>query len=285
MELAEICKKLKRSRLDKNISLQDASRQTKIPPNVLGKIEGAENLDSLGKFYLKGFLKIYSQFLEQDDLIKEIDALLPKDKEKRSIFKFPVEKKQPPSRDIRSAREAQKKQIKREEKEKEHTPPPAREKLKSENAVISLRNNFPVVKLGVKIFFVIILLIAVLLLLKLPPKKTIEKETAPPPIKKQIQTEKPAPAIPSKKEVIKPLVSILTKGNVFVEVKADGKLIFQNIIIEGIKESWVAKEILEIKLSNPSLVSLEIGTKSIPTSNTKRPVTYVITPEGFQVRK
>ena len=140
------------------------------------------------------------------------------------------------------------------------------------------------IRLVVKIALAIIILVFMLLIFLYKPAKKIDKRNISSLPAKETESQKPSEEAP-KKESIKPLVSILTKGNVFIEVTVDEKLIFQNIIIEGTKESWVAKKKLKIKISNPSLVSLEIGNQIIPTSNQKKPASYIITSEGFEVLK
>ena len=282
MELSKICKTLKETRIQKKLQLQEVSKHTKLPPNILKKIEDYDNLDSLGPFYLRNFLKIYAQFLGHDNLLKEINGLFRKEKPKEPIFKFPVEK----NNQAKDTPPAPTESIAQEQKVKPEPKSPEK-KIKKEDAQIPLKKDPPNIKFSVKIISVIMGVVIILLLLKLPRKEKIQKEppNKPATVEKKTETKESAPKPSVKKEIVKPIVSILTKGNVFIEVKADGKLIFQNIIIENIKESWIAKEKLEIKISNPSLVALEIGGKSIPTSNTKRPATYTITPEGFQVDK
>ncbi|MCD6540167.1 MAG: DUF4115 domain-containing protein [Candidatus Omnitrophica bacterium] len=83
----------------------------------------------------------------------------------------------------------------------------------------------------------------------------------------------------------KPLVSLLTKGKIFIEVKTDGKLVFSGILLAGNKESWQAKEKIEIKISNPSLVVLELSGELIPTSNLKKPTSYVVDSSGFRIKE
>jgi len=100
-------------------------------------------------------------------------------------------------------------------------------------------------------------------------------------------TKEPAsiPKVISKKNLAKPLVSLLTKGKIFIEVKTDGKLVFSGILLAGNKESWQAKEKIEIKISNPSLVVLELSGELIPTSNLKKPTSYVVDSSGFRIKE
>ncbi|HEC69155.1 MAG TPA: DUF4115 domain-containing protein [Candidatus Omnitrophica bacterium] len=107
-------------------------------------------------------------------------------------------------------------------------------------------------------------------------------EKAPPSVVKEISS---APKVISKKKLAKPFVNLLTKGKVFIEVKTDGKLVFSGILLAGNKENWQAKEKIEIKISNPSLVVLELSGELIPTSNLKKPTSYIVDSSGFKVKE
>src|SRR3989338_4514467 len=54
--------KLKKLRLEKGLSLEEAHKKTKIHLNILKAIEG-DTITNLNPIYLKGFLKIYCNFL------------------------------------------------------------------------------------------------------------------------------------------------------------------------------------------------------------------------------
>ncbi len=61
-----IGQRLKKAREDKNISLEEAHRQTKIYPKVIEALEN-DNLDgTLGATYAKAFLRNYAHYLELD---------------------------------------------------------------------------------------------------------------------------------------------------------------------------------------------------------------------------
>lgn len=57
---------LKRERLKKGLTLELVHEVTKVPMDVLKAIEEGYHVRNLSPFYLKGFLKIYAQFLEVD---------------------------------------------------------------------------------------------------------------------------------------------------------------------------------------------------------------------------
>lgn len=57
--------RLKKIRLEKGLSLEEAQKKTKIHLNILKAIEG-DTITNLNPIYLKGFLKIYCKFLGVD---------------------------------------------------------------------------------------------------------------------------------------------------------------------------------------------------------------------------
>ena len=274
MELPDICIRLKEARLKKKISLQDVSKQTKLHPSMLRNIEEVNGLEDVGKFYLKGFLKIYAQFLGQESLIKDIEETFTQEKQKKAKFGFrkePPQEKAAAPKETKAPKEPARAPVQKAPPAPEPTLPPPPEAVKK-------RPNR-------KVIYVILAVIGLITLARIAGRHKTESPEAP-------LKETPAPALIPKvtqtrtpRETAGPLASVLTKGDVLVEVRADGKLIFQNIIIKGTKESWMADEKLEVKISNPSLVSLEIDNRIIPTSNTKRPALYVVTSEGFRVEK
>ena len=65
MSIEPIGEKLKKIRQTKGLSLEEVHKKTKIHINILKAIEG-ESLTNLSPIYLKGFLKIYCNFLGLD---------------------------------------------------------------------------------------------------------------------------------------------------------------------------------------------------------------------------
>ncbi len=255
MELENICKALKRERLDKHLSIKDTSLQTKLPPSVIRKIENCEDLENLGRIYLKGFLKIYAEFLNRKDLIESVETL-----------SFDTSPQKP--------------------KKTRKQPPPIKEFLPLAKIPklprIQIRLNKK--KLRILIVIVVIIIMGLFIKNRLEKSPAIKTDTTSPVPAAESQKPKPEPST-SKKQYSKPIVSILTRGKVFIRVKADGKLVFGNLLTKGAKESWKAREKLQIEISNPSLISLQIGSELIPTSNQRSSTTYTITGEGFSIQR
>lgn len=271
MKLQEVCQELKKSREEKNLTPGEVSLQTKLAPNVIKNIESTESLQNLGKFYLKGFLKIYAEFLGRNDLLEEINNLSSKTQKQKS----------PPEKGT-----AQKTKQKKE-------PPSASKKtnpLESTQKTPPLVNNIKKIKPPKKIIHSIFIIISVILIflfiksLFTGPKKTSgEKMKANQPVKeKRIAKE---PTSTAEKQISKPIASLLTKGKVFIKVHSDGKLISSSFLSKGLQETWKAQKQLKLRISNPSLVTLEISGELIPTSNQRSTATYIITSKGFKVKK
>jgi transcriptional regulator with XRE-family HTH domain len=274
MELTDICTQLKEKRLKKKISLQDVSKQTKLHPSMLRSIEEVKDLEDVGKFYLKGFLKIYAQFLGEGGLMKDIDEVFTQEKQKKSKFAF---RKEPPQTKTAAPKEAAAPKETAKVAVAETPPAPEATTPPLSQAAKKWSNR--------KVLYVILAAVSLIALARIAGRNKTESPEIP---LKDTQAPGLVPKVArtlTPQDTARPLVSVLTKGDVLVEVRTDGKLIFQNIIIKGSKESWMADEKLEVKISNPSLVSLEIDNQIIPTSNTKRPALYVITSEGFRVEK
>jgi len=258
MELKEICLLLKETREKKGIPLKKAALYTKIPPSVIRRIESGEKLESVGTFYLKGFLKIYASFLKKDELAEEINRVFSSDSKKASQKKTNVRVNTPQRQtDIKL---------------------PPKFKLYPD-----FKNIFSRFKIGKKETVTAICLAVILLFFLMPKKKHISKN---PPLTTKPAKQEEKKTVQSKKEENQRIIaSVLTKEKVFIQVKADNSLIFQNILIPGRKESWQALKSLNIKINSPKSVILEINGKIIPTSRQRKPAIYKITPEGFKVEK
>jgi len=75
-EITTIGSKLRQARIDKGISLEEAYKKTKIHVNILNAIE-QDKLRDFSPAYMKGFLKIYTQYLGLDiqEIIQQYQGL------------------------------------------------------------------------------------------------------------------------------------------------------------------------------------------------------------------
>ena len=88
------------------------------------------------------------------------------------------------------------------------------------------------------------------------------KSTARPTMTAQEKRESPASAlmVPASK-LLK--LSVQTSADVWLQVKADGSVIFQNVLAKGSQESWTAKKELEIWTGNAGAMRLTLNGKPL----------------------
>lgn len=78
----------------------------------------------------------------------------------------------------------------------------------------------------------------------------------------------PKKPVPPKKNLLvpssKPLkLTITTTADVWMQVKSDGAIIFQNVLTKGSKESWIAKNELELWTGNAGAMQLNLNGKPL----------------------
>lgn len=259
MELAGT--RLKKIRLEKGISLEEVSKKTKIHLNILRDIED-DNLVSFSPIYIKGFLKIYCNFLGVD----------PKD--------FIPDYRQPT--------------VSRDENGGVRLERAPKQKLKSGKFKLKLSGINPKILLGT---LLIILIITVLYNLgKFIASKRFSltsknKAVVVLPVKSDkksdaLKQDKKASSAMTKYPITATAsglrLGIRAKEDCLVQLKSDGRLIFAGVLRKGKAEVWQAKEKIELSLGNAAAVELEINSKIIPPLGRKgQPLkNIVITKDG-----
>ncbi|TRZ96422.1 helix-turn-helix domain-containing protein [bacterium] len=243
--------KLKRIRLEKGLSLEEVHKKTKIHLDILKSIE-EDSLVNFSPVYIKGFLKIYGNFLGVDIsefvFVPRADTIVKKaPQEKLGAFSL--------------------------------------FKLHSFNlSAIKPKINIKIMSL---VILGLVLLIGIFYLGKgisslrasraqaakrsvLLTEKKVDKKTTV--LKTQIKL--PLKAKPKNQDIKNPAKKIFTSGvrltihakeDCWVQLKADGKLIGRNVLKKGKTETWQAKEKIEFSLNNAGAVDLEVNNKSIPS--------------------
>lgn len=236
---------LKRIRQERGLSLEEVQKKTKIHLNILKSIEG-DSLTDINPVYLKGFLKIYCKFLGLD----------PKD----YIL------------DYKEVHQVQTVKVIEPDKK-------------------SARINLSVSKINfkkVKIVFIFIFTIFLVSfgLFNLGRFISARKEKSQK-VKVVAATSKPKPTqVKPQKEVASVIrLGIRARENCWVNLKVDGKVVFQRVLEKGRFEAWQAKEKIELSLGNAQAVELELngqlfsnlGRKGQPLKN------IVITKNGLTI--
>ncbi|MDD5254607.1 MAG: DUF4115 domain-containing protein [Candidatus Omnitrophica bacterium] len=278
--------RLKQLRLERGINLEEVSKKTKIHLNILKAIEE----DAVGNFnpvYLKGFLKIYCSFLGVD----------PKD--------YSGESRQP-APNTGSVPSAQAKE----------SPGLFSQAASSFKFIPFDKINRTVLK---RLAFFALAVACVFLLFNIGKAvssgiaSSYKKYQAQRQEAKLARAEKQAPAAGQKQKTPAPAVSepaarkqagtqaqkpktpvmtgvrltVQVKENCWIHVKADGKTIFQRVLMKGRSESWEAREKIELSVGNAGAVELQVNGKFLPSIGKKGQVlkNIVITRDGLNVAR
>jgi cytoskeleton protein RodZ len=301
---------LKEEREKRNISLLTVHESTKIPLDVLKAIEEGYTVRTLSPFYLRGFIKMYALYLGLD--LKEILEDYHEEKLPSHVSGYveTVPEPAPPekvellvprhqqimmlkiigiiialflvTRIFACAHKSWSQRPKRQRRPTVSRPLP---KLKVETKEsVQAKPLTPTVQAEKKTTV---------------PK--IEKKGEPPKTEKKTGVSKVVPAAkpevtpaaqvqvtkPEQKLDGKVTLKIKVLKNGWLQVKADGNIVFQSTIQEGVVESWQAKK--SIELSGKVIQNLEYevnGSKLGPLSRDDRTARRVlITQDGLSVKK
>jgi cytoskeleton protein RodZ len=249
--------RLKNVRLEKGISLEDAHKHTKIPQDVLTAIEDDDHIN-LNPVYLKGFLKIYCGFLGVD--LPEI-----KDDKKQSQTKQ-IEEKSPEGKPQFCAQDISRKLL---------------------PALVPIL----IVVAAVGLVFVTWRFVAS----RLSAIKNV-KHAQVVRVKKEKIARQAAAQVRQKTAVSETRLvqeeslrlGVRALEDCWLQVKADNKVVFQNILKKGRFESWEADDRMDLVLGSAGGVQLEINGKILPSLGKRGQVlkNIVITKkDGLQVGK
>jgi cytoskeletal protein RodZ len=241
--------RLKKIRLEKGISLEEVRKRTKVNLRILEALEG-DSLTDLSPVYLKGFLKIYCNFLGVDprDYIADY-------KEAQSVIK-----------DIDTAEYV----LRRPEKPASFFKT-ASIKLSSFRPTKKFRALFIFIAIIIAISFGLFNLGRVISSrrrVRLTPEKGVAvvtsrkedtKKQKPKAVAPGIAKPQAAKAEPKKETAAGIRLIIRARENCWVYLKADGRVLFQRVLEKGRFETWQAKEKIELSLGNAGAVELEVN--------------------------
>lgn len=94
--------------------------------------------------------------------------------------------------------------------------------------------------------------------------RTVVKKTASPAVRSSAgpkTVSSPSPLLVPRSQMLK--LSIRPKADVWMQVKSDGVVIFQNVLNKGAEESWTAKEELELWTGNAAASELFLNGKPL----------------------
>ena len=260
--------RLKKIRLDKGLSLEEVAKKTKVALNILKSIED-DGFINLEPVYVKGFIKIYCNFLgvQPADFIEEI-------KEPQVTMKLSDE----------------------EEKATPFLKP------------LTVQKTFPwrAVLIAAGSIAALFLIIAIFRGISRMPKKQPSRQAATMPAKARVSASKQQKkTAPIQKPVIQQAQSqnIPIRGSrdeqsgirlgihavedCWLQVKVDGKTIFQSVLPRGRMESWIARDRIDLWLGSAGGVELEVNGSRIPALGRRGQVlkNIVISKDGLKVGK
>ena len=124
---------------------------------------------------------------------------------------------------------------------------------------------------------------------KIPAKKKVVQATKPKEeVAKVQQLKSESISAPVGKDASAPIrIGIRAHDDCRVQVKIDGKTIFQNVLVNGRLESWQAKEKIELALGSAGSIELEVNGNRIPSLGRKGQVlkNILINRDGLRVSK
>jgi len=273
---------LKNTRETKGLTLEIVHEATKIPMDALRAIEEGYSVRILSPFYYRGFIKIYAEFLglNVQEMYKEYGLDQP------SKVATAV------SASTKSSRK---------------TPV-------GPNPFIEQAQEWSTAILNPKIFKLILRILVFIILIFLlfktagcvashwgknsnqAQKHSLffwqDKKTES---TKAFEEEKSVPATPVvKHEVLQAQsennqveVAVRATRNTWIQVKADGKVVFQMTLAKGSMESWSADNRIELSGRNIEQLDMEVNGKHIGSlgGGERRIRKVVITQEGLTVKK
>ena len=230
-----IGERLKSAREGKGIPLEQACKATKVQHKILEAIEGDCIDDILDPVYAKIFIKKYAGYLGLDGsaLVDEYAAFLD------------------PERDPEPPRAA---------------PLPAQARRPDGKMPLA---SFRQLLIPITVCLIGVIGLAFLIHLAIDFTSSIVQDrkdgsarVAPEGTQASSTKKKPASKLLVPRS--QPLkLTIRTKADVWMQIKSDGAVIFQNVLPKGSQESWTAKDGLELWTGNAGAVELHLNGKPI----------------------
>lgn len=225
--------RLKKIRQERGFSLEDVQKKTKIHLNVLRAIEG-DSVSNLSPIYLKGFIKIYCNFLGLDTK----DFIGQGTKPDKPVLNATI------GRPIGERAEKRTSFIK-----------DASVKLGSMRPWFNLKK---IIIPAVLIIIFIFLISSCFKLISSGRRKPAQRAK----ILMPVSVSKAA----DKKSKVNALtlgqnftLQIFARNKSWISAKVDGKVIFHGVLARGRSETWQAKEKVELSLGDAGAVELQVN--------------------------
>ncbi|MFH1406632.1 MAG: RodZ domain-containing protein [Candidatus Omnitrophota bacterium] len=238
--------KLKQAREEKNISLDKANQETKIHLSVLSAFE-ENKFDALSPTYIKSFLKKYAEYLKlnEEEVLNEYMLLCP---QKATVLLEPVTTSTVSHKD-------------KEERKAINLKPLIK---KTAIVAVSVIAAYFLIIAGHKLF------VGIGSKIKTAPKKT-----------KLAQKPQPKQNFPVISAGTALKLTMATSDEVWMQVKCDGKTVFQNILPKGSVKKLEAQKSIELWTGKGHALSLDLNGYNLGSPGQGVIKNLVITREGM----
>ncbi|MFH1355093.1 MAG: RodZ domain-containing protein [Candidatus Omnitrophota bacterium] len=251
--------RLKKIRLEKGITLEDIQRATRVNANVLKTIEG-DSFTNLSPVYLKGFLKIYCNYLGVDPG-EYISGYKDLQAESTGTITASGGMREKPKKSACLLKSACVK-------------------------LFSFKPSEKLKRLFRSVFFALIIWVVLFYLGRfissrkrahLAKKTELAAVVSPQPQREEIKPEVP---LSSGIQLV-----VMARQNCWMLVKVDGKVVFQRVLEKGIDETWQANKKIELSLGNAGGVELEVNGELFKNLGRRGQVikNLLITKEGLKI--
>lgn len=251
--MENIGEKLKHKRLDKKLSLEEISKRTKIQKKILEALEQNKAEEIIGPVYAKSFLKKYALFLglKTGDTLKEKELVAPAPSPVLTIG-------------VRKAKDSDWPRL------------------------IPVVRNTIIVSLVViiSLFLLVKVLRSVHSRVVTTNKKKVEKtikassSSSSPAVTTKKVTPPPAPAV----KITPSRLLLKTKKDVWVQVKADGHIIFEGFLKKASQEEWAFEKEMHLWVGNAAFVELTLNGKYYGSPGKGVIKDIIVTKEGIKVK-
>lgn len=285
---------LRLAREEKGLTLEHVSKATKIHVNVLKAIE-SDDFKPLGGVYAKSFLRIYADYLgvDKEDAVRRYELATGGAPVSKKII-FPGEPKAV------------------------STPTPGIDwvgivfawfKKVPWKWVVLVLVSYGVVAGGVKFIHSrkkpasVVSKASVSAKTKASKKEALVTPVKPQPVKSAAVVPSAAPVVarvpvsekaaelkpapPPQKPKEKIVLVMKARERTWIQVKVDGKIVFQNVLAKGSAESWQAAERIDLWIANAGAIQLELNGKMLEKIGRKGQMlkNVVVTRSGLTVRR
>jgi hypothetical protein len=261
---------LKKTREAKGLTLEIVHEATKIPMDALRAIEEGYTVRILSPFYYRGFIKIYAEFLGLDvsEMFKQYGLDQPP--KPTSSATLPVK-------------------VSREEAR----PNVVFEKLQECVAFVFKPQTLKFIFKGIGFLLLLLLLFKMVgCIASHKSKKRVSSNKQPVILAQEKKVTIPHEinhhdSVQAQSENNKVEIAVRAIKNTWIQVKADGNVVFQMTLSKGSMESWSADNRIEVSGKDIEQLDMEVNGKHIGSlgGGERRIKKVLITQEGLTVKK